>query len=215
VYRDATPHAGYSIDEEIDAVDAFADARQLDRFHLVGYSGGGFISLAYASTRPNRLLSLALFEPARIPGELTDSERAFYSGLEGKLHGLQGPEFMAAFVREQVKPGVQVPPPPTSVSPEMQKRPAGIAALMRAFEDYRFERSLLRACTFPTYYAYGDLSHQEQALKAGILAQIFPDIHVERFAGIHHFVPPQQIYTPKHVASLLDLWARAERSDAP
>jgi hypothetical protein len=85
---------------------------------------------------------------------------------------------------------------------------------MRAFEDYRFERSLLRACTFPTYYAYGDLSHQE-ALKAGILAQIFPDIHVERFAGIHHFVPPQQIYTPKHVASLLDLWARAERSDAP
>jgi pimeloyl-ACP methyl ester carboxylesterase len=214
VYRDSAPPADYSIEEEVEAIDRFADARGLDRFHLVGYSGGGFISLAYAGTRPGRVISLGLFEPARIPGDLTDEERAFFSALQAKLSGLQGPEFMAAFVQAQVKPGVQMPPPPTSASPEMQKRPAGIAALMRAFGEYSFDRDLLRACTFPVYYAYGDLSHDEQAMKAGILARLFTDIRVQRFAGIHHFVPPEQIYTADQVESLLALWRCGEARSA-
>lgn len=211
VYREPTPSAGYSIDEEVEAIDRFADAHGLPRFHLVAYSGGGFISLAYAATHPRRVISLGLFEPARIPGELTDAEHAFFSTLEAKLRGLQGPDFMATFVREQVKPGVQVPPPPSGPpSAEMQKRPAGIAALIRAFDAYAFDRELLRAAPFPVYYGYGDLSHEEQGLKAGILAQLFADIRVQRFAGIHHFVPPEMIYTPDHARTLLEHWRRAE-----
>jgi pimeloyl-ACP methyl ester carboxylesterase len=35
-----------------------------ERFHLVGYSGGGASSLAFAARRPESLLSLALIEPA-------------------------------------------------------------------------------------------------------------------------------------------------------
>src|SRR5690349_190270 len=68
VYREAAPPEGYGIDDEATAIDRLADSKNLDRFHLVGYSGGGFISLAYAGTRPRRILSLALFEPAQIPG---------------------------------------------------------------------------------------------------------------------------------------------------
>src|SRR5579859_3255862 len=212
VYREAAPPSNYTIDEELKAIDRFADSKGLARFHLVGYSGGGFISLAYSATRPQRINSLGLFEPARIPGQLTNEEDAFFAFLESKLRGLQGPEFMNVFVREQVKPGVQVQPPPTAVSPEMQKRPAGIAALIRGFEAYSFDRQLFTGCRFPVYYAYGDLSHDEQALKAGILARLFPDVHVQRFAGVHHFVPPDQIYTPAHVRSLTELWSAAEPS---
>jgi len=212
VYREATPPPDYTIDEELEAIDRFADSTSLARFHLVGYSGGGFISLAYAATRPRRINSLGLFEPARIPGQLTNEESAFFSFLESKLRGLDGPEFMNVFVREQVKPGVQVQPPPTTVSPEMQKRPAGIAALIRQFEAYRFDRQLLSACRFPVFYAYRDLSHDEQAMKAGILARLFADVHVQRFSGVHHFVPPEQIYTPAHVRALLQLWSAAELS---
>jgi hypothetical protein len=40
----------------------------------------------------------------------------------------------------------------------------------------------------------------------------FPDIHVRRFSGVHHFVPPEQIYTEEHVGELRDLWQKAERS---
>lgn len=213
VYREATPPAGYSIEEEVSAIDRFADSKGLARFHLVAYSGGGFISLAYAGTRPERVLSLAMFEPARIPGDLTKEERAFYDGLEQKLGGLSGPEFMATFIREQLRPGTPLPPPPAGPpSAEMQKRPAGIAALIRAFDAYSFDRTALRDARFPVYYGYGDLSHEEQALKGGILAQVFADIHVQRFAGVHHFVPPEQIYTAAHAAELLNLWQRAERS---
>ena len=215
VYREASPPAQYSIEEELSAIDRVADSARLDRFHLVGYSGGGFISLAYAGTRPGRVISLALFEPARIPGRLTDEEQAFFEGLKRKLDGLRGDEFMATFVREQMKPGATAfPPPKGPVSPEMQKRPGGIAALIRAFDAYSFDRDLLRAASFPVFYGYGDLSHQEQALKAGILAQTFPDIRVRRYTGVHHFVPPEMIYTPHHAGVLLDLWQEAERSAA-
>ncbi|HYL07950.1 MAG TPA: alpha/beta hydrolase [Candidatus Udaeobacter sp.] len=215
VYREAVPAPDYSIEEELDAIDRLADSRRIDRFHLVAYSGGGFISLAYGATRPQRLLSLGLFEPARIPGELTGEELAFYSGLEAKLRGLQGPEFMATFTREQVKPGAKLSPPPPSVSPEMQKRPAGIAALLRAFDAFRLDRDLFRNCPFPVFYAYGDLSHEEQALKAAILSRLFADVHIRRMSGVHHFVPPEQIYTASHVESLRQLWARGESVSVP
>lgn len=211
VYREPKPPSDYSIEEELAAIDRLAETKNLERFHVVGYSGGGFISLAYAGTRPGRVRSLALFEPARIPGELSEPERAFFSGLEQKLEGLSGPEFMATFVREQVKPGTPLqPPPPGPVSPEMAKRPGGIAALIRAFEAFTFDRELLRRFSSPVYYGYGDLSHEEQAVKAGILAQLFGDIHVQRFAGVHHFVPAEQIYVPAQVRSIEDLWRRGE-----
>lgn len=212
VYREAAPPASYSIEEELEAIDRLAETERLGRFHLVGYSGGGFISLAYAGTRPGRVTSLALFEPARIPGPLTSEEDAFFSSLDASLKGLQGPEFMARFVREQVKPGVVATPPAGPATPEMQKRPAGIAALIRAFDRYQFDRELLSGAGFPVYYAYGDQSHPEQAVKGGILARHFGNIHVQRFAGVHHFVPPEQIYTAEHVDALIALWHAAERS---
>ena len=213
VYSEATPPPDFAIEQELDAIDRFADSLGLGRFHLVAYSGGGFVSLAYGATRPQRVASLAVFEPARIPGRLTEPEDEFFTGLERKLSGLTGPEFMRAFVAEQVKPGAALPPPPPGpVSPEMQKRPGGIAALLGAFNRYALDRELLRAIPFPVYYAYGDLSHDEQALKASVLARLIADIRVQRFAGIHHFVPPEQIYTAAHVSAIRDLWVRAGAS---
>jgi len=214
VYREAQPPAGYSIEMELEGLDRFADANGLARFHLVAYSGGGFISLAYAATRPGRVISLAVFEPARIPGRLTDEERSFFTQLESKLAGLQGAEFMSTFVREQVQPGVVVAPPAGPPSAEMQKRPGGIAALLLAFDAYSFDRALLRSAPFPVYYGYGDQSHDEQALKAGVLAQLLRDVRVRRFAGVHHFVPPELIYTQEHVDDLVEHWRKAERSGA-
>lgn len=209
VYRDAVPPVDYSVDMELAAVDHFADSLRLDRFHLVAYSGGGFISLAYAGTRPDRMLSLALFEPAMVPGELTAAERDATLALQTPLAGLTGPEFMSAFVRGNVKPGVELLPPPPP-SPEMSKRPAGLAAMMQSFSSYRFDRERLRRSTFPVYYGYGDQTHEMQSIQAGVIAQLFSDIRVQRFAGVHHFVPAERIYTPEHAQALIELWQRAE-----
>lgn len=210
VYRGEKPPPGYSVDTELAALDEFADAAGLGRFHLVGYSGGGFISLAYAGTRPDRVHSLALFEPAMVPGEMTAEEVRYSNALRAKLQGLEGAAFMSTFVQEQVKPSVQLPPQPPSLSSAMGTRPAGIAAMLRAFLTYRFDRERLRAGDFPVYLGYGDLTHDIEAIKAGILARLFGDIHIQRFANVHHFVPPEQIYTPAHASALQDLWRGAE-----
>ncbi|TMG69279.1 MAG: alpha/beta hydrolase [Chloroflexi bacterium] len=212
VYREAKPSSGYSVEVELEAIDTFAAEHNLERFHLLGYSGGGFLSLAYAGTRRERIRSLALFEPASIPGPLTHEESAGFDALVQRLKGLEGPAFMAAFVREQLKPGVEPPPPPASTSPEMAKRPAGIAALIQAFNDYRFDRSQLETSSFPVFLGYGDLTSDAESVRAAVLAHLFADIHVRRFAGVHHFVAPEQIYTLEHVRLLLNLWRRGEAS---
>src|SRR5262252_6761820 len=76
VYASPDPPADYTLDYEVDGVLREADQRGWDRFHLVGYSGGGAASLAFIARHPERLLSLALLEPAwagrwdRTPEEL-------------------------------------------------------------------------------------------------------------------------------------------------
>jgi pimeloyl-ACP methyl ester carboxylesterase len=210
VYAGDTPPADYSIDQEVTALERFADSIGLDRFHLVGYSGGGFISLAYAGKRPERLLSLALFEPAMVPGDMTAEERLLTDAFRSKLHGLAGAELMSAFVREQVRPGVELPPPPpTPPSSAMLKRPAGIVAMMPALFAYQFDRERFRACGFPVYLGYGDQTSEMEVVKAGILARLFGDIRVQRYPGIHHFVAPERIYTREHAWALEELWQRA------
>jgi pimeloyl-ACP methyl ester carboxylesterase len=212
VYRGDKPPTNYSVEMELEAVDRFADPLGLDRFHLVGYSGGGFVSLAYAGTRPERLLSLALFEPAMVPGSMTREEQAMADTLSTQLDGLHGAEFMSAFVRLQLKAGVQPPPPPPP-APGMEKRPAGIAAMMRAFLAYPFDRDQFRECGFPVYLGYGDLTNQIEAVKVAILAGLFADVRIQRFAEVHHFVPPERIYSLAHAWALEELWARGSASE--
>ena len=210
VYAGETPAPDYSVELELQAVDHFADSLGLDRFHLIGYSGGGFLSLAYAGTRPDRLASLALFEPAMVPGKLTPKEELRSGEFERSLAGLEGAAFMSAFVRMSVKPGVELPPPPSSPSPGMSKRPAGIAAMMRSFAEFDFDRERFRACAFPVYLGYGDETHEFETVKVEVLTLLFADIWVQRSTGVHHFVPPSQIYTPAHINSLREHWRRAE-----
>src|SRR2546421_78300 len=57
---------------------------------------------------------------------------------------------------------------------------------------------------------YGDLTGVHEEIRAGILARLLPDVHVCRFPGIHHFVPPEEIYSPDHVEALREHWVRAE-----
>src|SRR5688572_31954699 len=64
LYATDEPPPDYSLDDEIAGVLREADARGWDRFHLVGYSGGGAAAVAFAARHPERLLSLALLEPA-------------------------------------------------------------------------------------------------------------------------------------------------------
>ena len=212
VYAGDAPPPNYKIEIEIAGLAAFADSLKADRFHLLGYSGGGFVSLAFAAAHPERLISLAVFEPARIPGELSAEEQRLDRDLRQALDSAEGSEFMQIFVSRQVRPGVQVPPPAGSPAPWMRSRPAGLAAMMREFGEYRADRTRLRNCTFPVFYGYGDQTSEMVEVQASVLARLVPDIHVRRFEGVHHFLSPDQIYTAEHVKDLRALWERAEQA---
>src|SRR6266550_2028870 len=97
----ATPEAppDYSLDLEVGGVLREADERGWDRFHLVGYSGGGAAALAFAARHPERLSSLALLEPAWAGRwDLSPAEQAFWRELD-RIEQLPPDEFMRVFMR--------------------------------------------------------------------------------------------------------------------
>ena len=214
IYATPEPPQDYSLEVEIAGVLREADARGWERFHLVGYSGGGAVSLAFAATRPERLASLALLEPAWAGDwDLSPAERALRLEFE-RLEGLPAEDFMPTFMRLGLKPGVPLPPPPPGDPPPwMAKRPAGIRAISGAFRRSEIDREALRRFDRPVYFALGALSNPDQYEEiAKRLGGVFPDFELDVFAERHHFDPPHRI-EPERLASALEaLWRRAERA---
>lgn len=119
VYAGDAPPPDFGLGVEVEGIRRTADAAGFERFHLVGYSAGGASCIAFTATYPERLLSLALMEPAWAGYEgLTPEEEAVYREFE-RIMTLPPDEMMGAFMREQLRPGVEPP-----AAPAAQPRPA-------------------------------------------------------------------------------------------
>jgi len=211
VYAGDEPPPGYGLDTEVVGIARAADAHGFDRFHLVGYSGGGASSLAFAARHGERLLSLALLEPAWAGNRRMPEEDALMVRFRA-LEPLPPEQFMAGFTRLQLAPGVEPPAPPAGPPPPwLAKRPAGLRAFISAFESGDLDLGALRAFERPVYFALGGRSNPDYyGRMAERLAAVFPDFTLETFAERHHFDPPHRIEPERLAASLLSLWERAE-----
>lgn len=212
IYSTEAPPENYTLDLEVAGVLREAERRGWDRFHLAGYSGGGAVALALTARHPDRLLSLALLEPAWAGNwDLSPEERALWQEYE-RLEDLQPQQFMEAFVHLQVRQGVAPPSPPSGDPPPwMAKRPAGIGAFMRAFKTYELDRSALERFSRPVYFALGGLSNPDHFGEiAKRLARVFHDFELEVFEERHHFDPPHRIEPERLANSLRAIWRRAE-----
>jgi pimeloyl-ACP methyl ester carboxylesterase len=215
VYATPEPPKNYTLELEVTGVVREANARGWDRFHLVGYSAGGAAALAFAAARPERLASLALLEPAWAGNwDLSDAEKALRLKFK-QLEELPDAEFMPAFIRLGLKPGVSPPAPPSGEPPPwMATRPAGIRAIDRVFERDDIDREALRAFDRPVYFALGALSNpDEYAEIAKRLRRVFSDFELEVFEERHHFDPPHRIEPDRVARSLESLWRRSEESE--
>jgi hypothetical protein len=68
-----------------------------------------------------------------------------------RLEELPPDAFTRAFMRLNVKPGVELAPPlPGDPPPWMAKRPGGIRAFMRTFRTYELDRDALHGSTGPS-----------------------------------------------------------------
>lgn len=212
VYAADAPPPDYSLATEVAGILRVANDARFDRFHLVGYSAGGASSIAFAAGHPERLLSLALMEPAFAGWqEMTGAERSHFQRFRPLLDK-DGPEMLAEFQALQLAPGVDpIPPPPGPPPPWMAKRPAGLHAFLRTFYSSDLDLAALRRFDRPVWFALGGRSHPDYyARMAERLAGVFPDFNVEVFPDRHHFDPPHRLEPARVAASLRSLWTRAE-----
>jgi pimeloyl-ACP methyl ester carboxylesterase len=212
VYRGDLPPAGFTLDVEVAGILRCAEEAGFERFHLVGYSGGGASSLAFAAVHPDRLKSLALLEPAWAGNEGLSPEEAAVWPEFRRIAALPPDEMMPAFMAKQLRPGVQPPPaPPGPPPPWMSSRPAGLRAFIDAFTSGELDVDALRRFEQPVYFALGGLSNPDYyGLMAERLAGVFSDFTLEIFEDRHHFDPPHRIEPERLASSLRELWARAE-----
>lgn len=213
VYAGAEPPPEYGLGLEVDGIERAADAAGFGVFHLVGYSAGGASSLAFAARHPERLRSLALIEPAWIGNDgLPDEMEAELSDLHC-LMALPPDERMRAFLTWQMRPGVAPPAQflqTANLPPWMAARPAGLAAIARAFNHYDLKRENLRRFHGPVYYALGDLSTPFYEHAARVLGEVLPDLEIETYEGRSHLDPPHRAEPERFAHALRDLWRRAE-----
>jgi pimeloyl-ACP methyl ester carboxylesterase len=200
------PPPGYGFATEVEGIARAADAAGFDRFHLFGHSAGGACALAFAAADPDRVLTLAIDEPATdfSPESLQDTRSSFLPFLD-----LPPDELLRTFARRQVGPGVELPPPPEPPPDWMAVRPAGIAAFVRAELEAEVDLDRLRDFDRPVLYSWGTLSHPSWEQMADRLAGWFPKITVERFDGFHHLNAAHVAEPERVAASLRALWASA------
>jgi pimeloyl-ACP methyl ester carboxylesterase len=74
------PITDWTLDGEVQALLSLADTEGFETFDLVGYSGGGAVSLAFVASHPARIRSLTLIEPPWIGNDIWgEEERRFVS----------------------------------------------------------------------------------------------------------------------------------------
>jgi pimeloyl-ACP methyl ester carboxylesterase len=209
VYDDDVPPTDFSIDTELDALDRAADAAGFGRFHLYGHSGGGAVSLAYAAARGDRLVSLAVDEPA---SDFTaEGEEAYDWPAFDEAMALPPGPATAAFMRLQVAEDVELSPLPDGPPPEwMAKRPAGIRAFIAALRACRVEPDEYARFASPVYFSLGSRTHPRWPAMEKRLAGYFPDFTGEVFDGLHHLNTSHQAEPDRVAATLMQFWEKAE-----
>ena len=210
LYKKDAPPPDWGLGTEVEAIEKAADAAGFGTFHLVGYSGGGAISLALVLAHGIRLRSLALIEPAWIGKAGWTPEEIRYWADEERNSTLPEPDFMREFMRTALKPGVPLPQSQGPMPDWMAKRPAGLRAFMAAFNEGDLDHSRLRQFGRPVYVAYGDQSASVEEIKAKRLSRIFADCRVEVYEGTHHFAPPQRLQPERFAKLLRELWVRGD-----
>jgi pimeloyl-ACP methyl ester carboxylesterase len=212
LYAGPAPPPDYTLRHEVDGVLRAADEAGFERFHLVGYSAGGASSVAFAASHPERLLSLALLEPAWMGNEGLSPEELVVRAEFDRITTLPPAELLPAFVASQLAPGVEPPPPPDAPPPPwMAKRPAGLSALITVFNASSLDFERLRAFDRPVLFVLGGRSNPDlYGRMAERAAAVFPDFTLSRFEQRHHFDPPHRAEPERTASELLDHWARAE-----
>ena len=207
IYATGQPSPAYSLAAEVAAIDRVADEAGFERFHLYGHSGGGAVALAYVAEHRDRVLSLAIDEPA---SDFSLESQAAVREQALRLQQVPPDEGITGFIDLMFRTGVARPAPPEGPPPPwMADRPAGVRAFAAALGDHQVDPGRFRIFTGPVYYSHGSLSHESWDRMRDRLGSLFPHFVAELYDGLSH-MRTSHVAEPDRVArALRALWSRA------
>lgn len=208
IYAGEEPPPDYGLDLEIAGVLRAAADAGLDRFKIVGYSAGGQVALATAARHPERVSGLGLIEFGPLLSLDTVPGGDEWVQQMEHLITLSAEARIQASASMLLKPGVQPPTPLAGPPPPwMAKRPAALEYLMR-LSFHRLDLDALARYRGPAYLALGSLSHPSFERQARRLAELWPQMEIDVYEGLHHLKPPHLADPGRLATSLLQAWSR-------
>ncbi|MBN2419968.1 MAG: alpha/beta hydrolase [Deltaproteobacteria bacterium] len=73
------PTDSYDIDSQVERLDRFTEVLHLNKFHIAGQSMGGSLTATYGAKHPEKVISLALLDPA---GAISRKKSEYFMQLE-------------------------------------------------------------------------------------------------------------------------------------
>ena len=198
----------YRWQDEVDGLSAALPADR--RNHLVGFSAGATLALAFVAAHPDRVASLSLVEPAWSFLPLTAVEADYFAELDAIL-GRPATEARERFRRLIVRADVPLPALPSDITEQERERQArGQPSALRAMTE-AMQRHLLDPAAFARFpgrvlIAIGGRSHPMWRSQAASLAAAFPSSRVEVFDDRHHLDAPQKSETERMARLLTWAW---------
>ncbi len=186
----------FSLAEEASHIVNIVDAQD-GPIHLVGHSYGGCIALCVARSRPERVASLALYEPTAfwlLPSIASGGQTALdeIRSIAGRVsQGVLNGDYRTAACRfvdywsgdgtwDQMKPHAQA-----EVVRYIPKAPLEFSALIGEASPL----AVFRRMTLPVLLMQGTLAPEPTALIARILFSLIPDAVLEEIPGAGHMGP--------------------------
>lgn len=207
VYAADEPPKDYGVNVEVEGIKRAADAAGAAQFHLVGGSAGGVYALEFAAQYPERILSLALFEPGvHDRANWSPEEQAAYAKLEDPV--LSPQQLLPLMMQLLMPPGVPLPTNRPQPPPELLAKVAvGLKAIFNSAREYSIDLGQFRQFHQPVYLAFCGLSPSFISWRpAERLAKVFPNIHIEVYERRHHLDPPLTAEPKRFTNALRSLW---------
>lgn len=208
LFAAAQPIDDYSLATEVRGLRRAMDDAGVERAHLVGFSGGGGVALAFALEHPERVASLVLDE--HVIGHrfgVADEDR-FWADVDDALER-EGLDATLRVVAATNAPDADPPdfgdPPPAWLASRIERTPR----LVRAVRDHAVSAADLAGVDCPVHLTYGTRTRTTFKGWCEAVARSVPRGTVEAYEGCDHFRPAHQLRPDRFVAALLAHWDRA------
>jgi pimeloyl-ACP methyl ester carboxylesterase len=215
VTSDDGPQLDWTLQMEVEALQAVTGRAAPGPFHLVGYSGGAAVALAFVASHGDRVRTLTLIEPSWVGNDSwSTSEAAFWEAYDRAMALTDAEAALEAFAVVMRGPGVPGP----SILPRDPRQVALLRSRLRIVGvGYRravLDRSALGSFNRPVYLPVGGRSTPRMAAAAALLVGCFPNAQIEMYDDCDHF---DLMRTPvKRMAlALASLWAQGDRPPVP